>query len=120
MPPQPGEELKVRVQEAQDVERLSRQAAATLRADLKKGESREIIQTDFDRLAMLALELQRRVLAARDVAAQTETGARLATELERLEHRHTAWLQFVEANRHADVATQVEQLEDVLLERDEG
>ena len=110
----------MRVQEAQGVERLARQAAAKLRADLKEGVSGEIIQTDFDRLAMLALELQRRVLAARDVTEHTETGARLATELERLERRHTSWLHYVEANRHADVATQVEQLEGVFLERDEG
>ena len=80
----------------------------------------EIIQTDFDRLELLALELQRRVLAARDVIAQTEPVARLATELERLERRHTSWLHYVEANRHAVVATQVEQLDGVLLEMDEG
>ena len=120
LPPQPGDELKMRVEEAQGAERLSKQAAVKLRADLKKGVSAEIIQTDFDRLEMLALELQRRVLAARDVTAQTDTVARLATELDRLECRYTSWLLFVEANRQADVSTQTEQLDSLVSDVDKG
>ena len=120
LPPQPGDELKMRVEEAQWIERLARQAAVKLRADLKSGVSVEIIQTDFDRLEMLALELQRRALAAHDVTAQTEAVARLATEFERLERKYTSWLLYVESNRQADASTQAAQLDGLLSSVDKG
>jgi len=120
LPPQPGDELKMRVEEAQGTERLANQAAEKLRAGLKTGVSVEITQTDFDRLEMLATELQRRVLAAHDVIAQTDTVARLATELERIERRYTSWLLYVEANRQADVSTKTAQLNGLLSDVDKG
>jgi hypothetical protein len=119
-PSQPCDELKMRVQEAQGGERLARQAGVKLRADLEQGMSGEIIQADFDRLEMLALELQRRVLAARDATAQTETAAPLAAEFERLQRRSASWLNYVQTSRHADVATQTEKLDGELLDIDEG
>ena len=117
-PPESGAELKIRVEEAQRVERLARQAGVKLRDNLKQGESREIIQADFDRIEMLALELQRRVMTARDVAPQTGPGASLAAELEDLQRRSESWLDYVRSSRHEAAAAQARQLEALMLEVD--
>jgi len=118
LPPEPAAELTMRVEEAQAVEHLVRQAAAKLRADLEQGASGETIQVDFDRLEMQSLELQRRVLAARDASTHAGNHADLGAEIVRLEQRSKSWLDFVQANRHAEVATQVERLEGMLVEVD--
>jgi hypothetical protein len=115
-PPEPGAELRIRVEEAQRVERFTKQAGVKLRNDLEHEESGEIIQSDFDRLEMLALELLRRVMTARDVAPQTGTGASLVAELEQLQGRSTSWLDFVRSSRHEAADAQARRLEAVMLE----
>lgn len=104
----------MRIADAQGTERLATQAGIRLRADLKSGVDGELIQADFDRVEMFALELQRRVLAARDIPGQSGVDARLDAEIERLQMCSESWLTFGATAREESVATQLRRLEEVL------
>ncbi len=104
----------MRVSEARATARLGHEAVARLSADLDREVSPETIQVDFDRIEMLALELQRHLLSARDVMPQTRPAPSLVAEMDRLEQRSEEWLRFIHAHRHADAATQVGQIRALL------
>ncbi len=113
-PPEADDELAMRVSEARATARLGHEAVARLSADLDREVSPETIQVDFDRIEMLALELQRHLLSARDVMPQTTPGPSLIAEMDRLQQRSESWLRFVHACRHADAATQARQIRALL------
>jgi len=100
--------------EAHGAERLATQAGKRLLADLKLGVDGDLIQTDFDRVEIFAFELQRRVLATRDLPGASELDSELDAEIERLQMCSESWLAFVGAARSEDVAAQRRRLEEVL------
>jgi hypothetical protein len=114
LPPEPGAQLRLRMDEARRAETLAAQTGTRLRDDLARGMSGERLQADFDRLELAAFELQRRAAAARDVAASSEAHPELAGEIERLHLRSKAWLDYVQAARQAEPAAQVRRLESLL------
>jgi hypothetical protein len=117
-PPEAHEELALRVSEARATERLGQEAVARLSRDLDHEVAAEMIQVDFDRIEMLALELQRRLLAAHDVLPQAAPDPSLVAEMDRLRRRSELWLSFVHVHRHADAATQARQIRTMLSEGD--
>jgi hypothetical protein len=114
LPPEPGAQLTVRVEEARRAEKVAAQAGSKLRADLARRLPGEAIQADMDRLEMVALDLQRRAAAARDVAASSKGNPELASEVERLDQRSKAWLDFVQVARKSDPAAQGARLDALL------
>jgi hypothetical protein len=114
LPPEPGAQLTVRLDEARRAENFAAQAGTKLRDDLARGVSGETAQADLDRLELAALDLQRRTAAARDVATSNKGNPELASEIERLHLRSKAWLDYVQAARNADPAAQVARLDDLL------
>jgi hypothetical protein len=114
LPPEPGAELSLRVDEARRAENLLTQAGHRLRDDLDRRAPGESIQTDLDRVQMAALDLQRRTQAARDAASSANGHPEQADAIERLHLRSVAWLEFVQAARKADPAAQVARLDELL------
>lgn len=114
LPAEPESQLKMRVEEAHRTVRLATEAGTKLLADLKSGVESDLIQADFDRVEMFALELQRRVLATRDIPGASGLDSRLGDEIERLQMCSETWLTFVATARREGVAAQLRRLEEVL------
>jgi hypothetical protein len=107
-------QLTLYLEEARQAEALAEQAGTRLRNDLRGGVSGEALQADLDRLELAALDLQRRVLTARDVTASSSKQSALDAETEQLCLRSRAWLDYVQAARKAGPAVQVAQLDALL------
>jgi hypothetical protein len=114
LPPEPAAELGMRVADARRAESLAGQAGRKLQEHLNRGLSGEVIQADFDRLELAAFELERRGLAARDAQKRCGEPAALAGEIEQFHRRSNSWQDYVQANRHADLATQSRRLDALL------
>ena len=114
LPPEPGAQLTMRMDEARRAESVASQAGTRLRDDVARGLSAETLQADLDRLEMAAFELERRTQTARDVAIASEGHSEMASEIERLHLRSTALLDYVRAARKTDPAAQVARLDDLL------
>lgn len=114
LPPEPVAELNLRVADAGQAERLARQAEARLRNDLQRQKPPAVTGIDFDRLEAAAFELERRVLAARDAAERCGRPTDSMAEIERLSRQARAWLDYVQANRGAGPAIQLQRLDGLL------
>ena len=114
LPPEPGAQLTMRLDEARRAESVASQAGTRLRDDVARGLSGETLQADLDRLEMAAFELERRTQTARDVATSSQGHSEIASEIERLHLRSTALLDYVRAARKTDPAAQVARLDDLL------
>jgi len=114
LPPEAGAQLKMRVDEARRAETLAAQAGTRLRDDFVHGSSGERLRADFDRLEMAAFDLQRLAAAARDVAATSAADPELAGEIERLQLRSKAWLDYVQTARQVEFAAQLRRLDSLL------
>jgi hypothetical protein len=86
-PAAPQAHLELRVNEALRAEKAAEAAANTMRAQLRKGRTADAIPADLDRVETAALELERRVSAARDAAERCEVSDKAAVELNRLERK---------------------------------
>lgn len=93
LPPDPGEQLALRVEAARQAEKSADIANGKLDARLAQGLSREVIAPDVDRLEAAAHELERRVAAARDAAARCRPNPQLTAEIKRLDQRARGLLQ---------------------------
>ena len=116
LPPEPDAELRLRMDEARRAENTVEQAGQKLQRDLKHALSNDVIQVDFDRLEAVAFELERRALAARESLARCVETTESAKQIESLQRRATAWLEYIQANRHADADTQSRRLASLLLD----
>jgi len=115
LPPEPAAALTLRLAEAEQAQRLAREAAQKLCNNLRHGDRREDLEVAFDRLEAAAYELQRRVLAARDAEEKCGKSDNSAAAIERLNIRALAWIAYVETHRDPDTPSRVGALE-VLLE----
>ena len=100
--------------EAARAERRTRQAGATLYDSLQKAPLPAHSQTDSDRLEAAAFDLDRRVLAARDVAVKCGEPGSKDKELERLSAQALAWLECAKDQRTADPAARIRTLQSLL------
>jgi hypothetical protein len=98
MPADAEARLALRLKEARDVERGARGAARQLLPLLQQGGNTDRIRVGFDRLEKEALELERRILAARDELG-TGVEVRENSELEALNNQARVWRQFAIENR---------------------
>ena len=114
LPPGPCAQLKLRIEQARRAERFTVQAGSKLREHLHRTATGETLQTDLDRLAMAAFDLERRVMAAQDVAGVCEQQPQPAGEMELLRLRAKAWLDFIATARQADSMAQERQLDTLL------
>ena len=114
LPPDLTTELSLRMAEAARAERLTRQAGATLYDSLQKAPLPAHSQTDSDRLEAAAFDLERRVLAARDVAVKCGEPGRTDKELERLSAQALAWLECAKDQRTADPGARIRTLQSLL------
>jgi hypothetical protein len=114
LPPEPGAQLAMRLDEARRAERFASQAGARLRDDLARGLSWEFVQADLDRLEMAAYELERRTQTVRETACFSEGHSEMAAELEHLNRRSTALLDYVNAVRKTDPSAHAERLDELL------
>jgi hypothetical protein len=117
LPPEPGAQLTLRLDEARRAESLTAQAGTRLRDDLARHLPGETIQADLDRLEMAALDLRRRTATARELAAVSQEHSEVAREIERLDLRSLAWLDCVKSAREAEPATRLAQLDSLLSVR---
>lgn len=86
-PADPCARLRLRIQEAQRAEVRAEEAAVKLRDRLREGLDDRAIQPDADRLEMTTLDFKRRVLSARDVAADCGNHGQFESDLNALERR---------------------------------
>jgi hypothetical protein len=114
LPPELTTELSLRMAEATRAEQLTRQAGATLYDTLQKAPLAGRIQTDSDRLEAAAFDLERKVLAARDVAVKCGAPGSTDQELERLRAQSLAWLECAKDQRTADPAARIGRLQSLL------
>jgi hypothetical protein len=97
-PADPQAHLEIRVKEALRAEKVAEAAANTLRTHLRQGPP-DAIPADLDRVETAALELARRVSAARDAAERCEVSEKAADELNRLTQRSRELLDEVKTAR---------------------
>ena len=114
LPPNVTAELNLRISEAQRAEQITRQAAARLYDDLTHGNRTSADQSGFDRLEAAAFDLERRVLAARDVAEKSGETANPSNVIEHLSQQARSWLEYVQNHRTADQAARLKTLENLL------
>jgi hypothetical protein len=115
LPAEPAAALNLRLAEAEQAQRLAREAAQKLCNNLLHGDRREDLEVAFDRLEAAAYELQRRVLAASDAEEKCGKTDYSRAAIERLNTRALAWIAYVETHRDPDAPSRVGALE-VLLE----
>jgi hypothetical protein len=87
LPPNPADQLAMRVEEARRAETTADAANAKLDARLAGGLSGTASSGDIARPAAAAHELNRRIAAARDAAARFNPRADLVAEIKRLDQR---------------------------------
>ena len=104
----------MRVEEARHAETFAAQAAARLRDDLSRHSNERTIQADLDRLELAARDLQRRTAAAREVAASCKGHPAAVEDIDRLDLRARAWLEYVQAARQSGPAAQAQRLANLL------
>jgi hypothetical protein len=114
LPPERGAQLSMRLQEVRRAENLTAQAGTRLHDDLARHLPGETIQADLDRLEVAALDLRRRTTTARDAAAVSKEHSEIAAEIERLDLRSQAWLDYVKSSRNSEPATRLSQLDSLL------
>jgi len=111
LPPGPCAQLKFRIEEAQHAEQLASQSLITLRDRLNGGSSAAALETDRDRVATSAFELDRRLASVRDAAAHCEGDPPLASEIARLQKRSRELMDYVEALRRGGDSIDAAQLD---------
>jgi hypothetical protein len=112
--PKPGDQLKLRLDEARKADARANQAGDRLLADLKLGSSIPVVQSDFDRLEAASRELERRVLIVRDEAGDNGEDTALTVEIERLGCHAQCWQDYVRENRREEAAVAAKQLDRLL------
>ena len=118
MPPDAAARLALRLEEARTADRGAREAARQLLRELQQGSNEDAIRFGFDRLEKEALELERKVLAARDeLGPSVEAGEK--SEIEALNKQAKMLRRFVAENRSMDTHVAARQLERS-LERSAG
>jgi len=111
LPTEPCAQLKSRIADAQHADQLASQSLITLRDRLNGGLSGAALETDTDRVAAAAFEFDRRLASARDAAAHCEGDPHLASEIERLQKRSRALMDYVQAVCRGDDSINVRQLD---------
>lgn len=114
LPPDPAAQLTMRVEEARHAETFAAQAAAELRDDLSRHSNERTIQADLDRLELAARDLQRRTAAAWEFAASCKGHPAAVEDIDRLDLRAKAWLEYVQAARQSGPAAQAQRLANLL------
>jgi hypothetical protein len=114
LPPEPAAELSLRIAEAEQAERLARDAAQKLYNNLRQEDRREDLTVGFDRLEAAAYDLERRVLAARDAEEKCGKSDHSTAAIERLNTQAFAWIAYVETHRDREAPGRIRTLE-VLL-----
>jgi hypothetical protein len=110
LPPEPAAELSLRIAEAEQAQRLARDAAQKLYNNLRQEDRREDLEVAFDRLEAAAYDLERRVLAARDAEEKCGKSNHSRAAIERLNARAFAWITFVETHRDPDAPGRIRTL----------
>jgi len=114
VPPDPGNRLTLRVEEARRAEGLCTQSCARLHDDLARHAPADTVSADLDRLELAGFDLQRRTTAAREAAASSNATPETSHELDHLEARSKAVLDYVRLARKAEPAAQFARLEALL------
>ena len=104
----------MRIAQAEQGERLARDAAQKLYRNLRQEDRREDLEVAFDRLEAAAYELERRVLAARDAEEKCGKSDDSRAAIERLNTQALAWIAYIETHRNPDAPDRIRTLEALL------
>jgi hypothetical protein len=107
---EPAAQVANRVAEARHCEEVADEAVDRLGDSLHHGLSGDLLQAGFDRVEAAGWELERRALTARDVLAVCPEQRASAAEIDRLQLRARALVEYVQTHRQADTAGQLQGL----------